>query len=98
MDIDRTLSKSNLDLTDRKYSKKINYKYQKDFTTIFTLPEGYKVSYIPEESSFDHPDYNFKINYETKGNQIIQHKKITVNTLSVVNKDFESWNDRNNFV
>jgi len=93
MDIDRTLSKSNLDLTDRKYSKKINYKYQKDFTTIFTLPEGYKVSYIPEESSFDHPDYNFKINYETKGNQIIQHKKITVNTLSVVNKDFESWND-----
>lgn len=93
MNIDRTLSKSNLDIKDRKYSKKIDYKFHKNFVTTFTVPKAYKVNYVPEESSFENPNYSFKIYYEVKDNQIIQHKTITINTLRIENDEFESWND-----
>ena len=93
MNIDRTLSKSNLDIKDRKYSKKIDYKFHKNFVTTFTVPKDYKVNYVPEESSFENPNYSFKIYYEVKDNQIIQHKTITINTLRIENDEFESWND-----
>jgi hypothetical protein len=93
MNIDRTLSKSNIDIKDRKYSKKIDHKFKKEFTTTFTLPDGFKLSYVPETSSFDHPDYGYSISYSTEGNQIIQHKSIYINTLSIQNEEFESWND-----
>ncbi|TVZ59549.1 transglutaminase superfamily protein [Flavobacteriaceae bacterium MAR_2010_105] len=93
LNIDRTLSQSNIDTKDRKYSKKIDHKFKKEFTTTFTIPDGFKASYIPEALSFEHPDYGFKISYSTEGSKVIQHKAIYVNTLSVKNKDFESWND-----
>lgn len=93
MNIDRTLSKSNLDIKDRKYSKKIDYKFHKNFVTTFTVPKDYKVNYVPEESFFENPNYSFKIYYEVKDNQIIQHKTITINTLRIENDEFESWND-----
>ena len=93
LNIDRTLSKSNLDLTDRKYSKKIDYKFKKEFTTTFTVPEGYQISYVPEALRFDHPNYGYSITYSTNGNKVVQHKSIYINTLSVKNDEFESWNE-----
>ena len=93
MNIDRTLSQSNLDLKDRKYSKKIDYKFKKQFTSTFTVPDGYKINYVPEALSFDNPNYGYSISYITNGNEIIQHKSIYINTLSIQNDEFESWNE-----
>jgi hypothetical protein len=93
MNIDRTLSKSNIDIKERKYSKKIDYKFKKEFTTTFNVPKGFKTNYVPETLSFDHPNYGYNITYTTNGDQIIQHKSIYINTLSVKNDEFESWND-----
>jgi hypothetical protein len=93
MNIDRALSKSSIDIKDRKYSKKIDYKFKKEFTTTFTVPEGFKISYVPDTLSFDHPNYGYSITYTTDGDQIIQHKSIYINTLSIQNNEFESWND-----
>jgi hypothetical protein len=93
MNIDRTLSNSNLDIKDRKYSKKIDFKFKKDFTTTFTVPNGFKISYVPETLSFDNPNYAYNISYATNGNQTVQHKSIYINTLSIQNDEFESWNE-----
>ena len=93
MNIDRTLSQSNIDLKDRKYSKKIDYKFKKNFTSRLTVPEGYKINYVPEALSFDNPNYGYSITYTTNGNEIIQHKSIYINTLSIQNNEFESWNE-----
>ena len=92
MNIDRTLANSKIDLEDRKYSKKIDNKFQKEFTTTFVLPEGYKVSSIPKPLTFDNPYYGFSINYTKEENKIIQHKKLYINTLNVDNSDFDAWN------
>ncbi|RKE95184.1 DUF3857 domain-containing protein [Ichthyenterobacterium magnum] len=93
LNIDRTLSKSKIDnLKERKYSKKIDYKFNRDFTSTFEIPEGYKASYIPKALSFENPNYSFKISYTVKDNVITQHKFLNVNTLSIKNENFESWN------
>jgi len=93
LNIDRTLSNSNLDLKDRKYSKKIDFKFQKEFTTTFNIPDGYKINYVPETLTFDNPNYNYSISYTAEGNKIIQHKSIYINTLSIQPDEFESWNE-----
>jgi len=93
LNIDRVLSKSKIDLVDRKYSKKIENTFKKNYTTTFTIPEGYKVNYVPKDLSFDNPDYGFNITYTQKDNAVIQNKTIFVNTLSIKNKNFQTWND-----
>lgn len=93
LNIDKTLSKSKIDdIENRKYSKKIDYKFEKQYTTTFTVPEGYKVSSLPKDLSFEHQNYSFKINYTQEGSKIIQHKNLKINTLSIQKPEFESWN------
>ena len=93
LNIDRTLSNSSVDIKDRKYSKKIDYKFKKEFTTTFTVPDGYKIDYVPETLSFDNSNYGYNISYTTNGSQVVQHKSIYINTLSIQPDEFESWND-----
>jgi hypothetical protein len=93
LDIDRTLSQSKIDIKDRKFSKKIDYKFKKKFITTFKIPEGYKVVDIPDELSFENEKFGFNITYSKKENVITQHKLIYVNTLSVDNSEFETWNN-----
>jgi hypothetical protein len=92
LNIDNTLSKSDIDIKDRKYSKKIDYKFQKSYTTTFKIPEGYEASYVPEEASFENPEYGFNISYHVSDGTITQTKSIYVNTLSVKKEGFEQWN------
>ena len=66
LNIDRVLAKSKIDIEDRKYSKKIDNKFKKEYTTTFTIPEGYKASHIPKDLSFDTPEYGYNITYSLK--------------------------------
>jgi uncharacterized protein DUF3857/transglutaminase superfamily protein len=93
LNIDRVLAKSKIDIEDRKYSKKIDNKFKKNYTTTFTIPKGYKVNHIPKDLYFNNPEYGYNITYTQKDNTIIQDKTIYINTLSVKNKDFQAWND-----
>lgn len=92
LNIDQSLANSNINLEGRKYSKKIDYKFNKNFTSTFQIPEGYKMNYVPKDLKFDHPNYSYSITYTVKDNLIIQNKTITINTLSIKNDEFESWN------
>ncbi|NRA92388.1 MAG: DUF3857 domain-containing protein [Psychroserpens sp.] len=91
--IDRTLSKSDIDVKDRKFSKKIDYHFQKEFDTTIEIPEGYQLSYLPDPMSFDDPNYGFKISYVQEGNQLRQSKSIYVKTLRIEKDNFEQWNN-----
>ncbi|WP_033958047.1 DUF3857 domain-containing protein [Psychroserpens jangbogonensis] len=92
LNIDRSLSNSDVEIKDRKYSKKIDYQFERDFTTNFQIPEGYYASYIPDEISFEDPNYGFKISYARNGSVITQSKSIYIKTLSVKKDGFENWN------
>lgn len=92
LNIDRSLSNSDVEIKDRKYSKKIDYQFEKHFTTNFQIPEGYKASYIPDEMSFEDPNYGFSIDYKINGDVITQNKFIYIKTLSIQKDNFENWN------
>lgn len=93
LDIDRVLSKSKIDIQDKKYDKKIDHTYSKNYTTTLNIPEGYSASFIPETLTFENPNYGYTITYTQKDNSIIQTKNIFVNTLRIEKQDFESWNE-----
>lgn len=92
LNIDRLLSKTKIDIENRKYSKKINHKYEKHYQTTLHIPEGYVVKSIPKPIAFNDGAYGFSITHELKDDKIIQLKNIYINTLSIKNKDFEHWN------
>ena len=92
LNIDRALSKENIDIEKRKYAKKIDHKFQKEYTTTFEIPAGYKVTSMPKPIKFDGKAYGFSISYEETEGKIIQHKTIYIDTLRIEKEDFESWN------
>lgn len=92
LNIDRSLSNSDVDSEERQFSKKIDYQFEKHFTTNFEIPEGYNASYIPDDISFENPDFGFAISYQTTNNVITQTKSIYVKTLSIKKEGFEDWN------
>lgn len=92
LNIDRDLSKEKIDIKSRKYTKKIDHQFQKEYTTTFKIPEGYKVTSVPKPIKYDGKAYGFEISYEQKEGEIIQHKNIYVNSLRVEKEDFEAWN------
>ncbi|QHI35837.1 hypothetical protein IMCC3317_11850 [Kordia antarctica] len=92
LNIDRVLSKQKIDITKRKYAKKIDHQFQKEYTTTFVIPEGYKVTSFPKPIKYDGKAYGFSISYEETAGKIIQHKSIYVNTLRIDTEDFEAWN------
>jgi len=93
LNIDKVLSKSMIDINEKKYDKKIDHTYTKNYITTLNIPEGYLAKFIPESISFENPNYGYKISYTQEGNSIIQNKTIYVNTLGVKKQDFESWNE-----
>lgn len=92
LNIDRVLSKGKIDIEARKYAKKIDHQFQKEYTTTFIVPADYKVTSVPKPIKYDGKAYGFDIHYEKQEGKIIQHKTIYINTLRVEKEDFEDWN------
>lgn len=92
LNIDRVYSDKLIDVEKRRFSKKIDHKFKKVYTTTLNIPEGYTVNKLPEELKFENDDFGFEISYLRKGDQIIQNKTLYVNTLQVQNENFELWN------
>lgn len=92
LNLDRVLSQSKIDIEDRKYSRKIDYKHQKTYQTVFNIPEGFTVSKVPKTLSFNHNDFGYSISYTLEDKKVIQNKTIYINTLSVKKEHFEDWN------
>lgn len=92
MNIDRTYANDKLE-DGTKYSIKFEHAQQKTFETIFEIPAGYQVDELPERLTFNDPKFGFDISYKRMGNQIIQSKKLYVNTLTLTPADFVQWNE-----
>ena len=77
---------------DREAPREFEYKNINKNINILEIPKGYKVSYIPVASSYSDAKFGFKINYELKGNTIIYHSYLYINTLMLNKEDFDRWN------
>ena len=81
-----------VDYPKRKAPMEFNFKSQRKYVTILTIPAGYKVSYLPPGKSFHNKLWGFDFKYEQKGNQVILTQELDNNNLLVTCNDFEQWN------
>ncbi|MEI6124434.1 MAG: DUF3857 domain-containing protein [Bacteroidota bacterium] len=77
---------------ERQLDYEFYYKSALYITNVLNLPEGYEVSYIPNNTKFENEKFSYSISYETKGNQIIYHFSSKTNILLLKPFQFADWN------
>lgn len=77
---------------DREAPREFEYKNINKNVNVLEIPKGYKVSYLPTNSSYSDPMFGFKINYEVKNNTILYRSYVYINTLLLNKDDFDRWN------
>jgi hypothetical protein len=91
MDWDKDFSGWEFD-DDRKNDYELNYKYSFTIQTELTIPDGYKVDYLPAAFKKTSTDYSFEGSYTNKGKTIIYTKTIAINKPILRKADFPEWN------
>jgi transglutaminase-like putative cysteine protease len=92
LDWEKELATLEFDST-RKNDYELNHKLYITTQIEFTIPDGYKMDYVPDALTIKKPDYSFEGSYSNKGNMIVYSKKIIVNTAIIKKNDFAAWNE-----
>jgi hypothetical protein len=57
-----------------------------------TLPKGYSVAHLPENTMITNPGFSFSIQYKVVGDKVVYTKEISIPEGIIPKKSFESWN------
>lgn len=79
----------------RKIPIETNYKKIRLNHVVLEVPKGFKVSYLPEKSSYDNPLFNFTIDYKSMPDKIELTHKLTINYLLLQPSYFAQLNAMN---
>lgn len=74
--------------SDIDFGEKVHQK----LSITLTVPKGYSVSHLPENTSITDPGFSFSIQYKIIGNTVIYTKEIRIPEGVITKKSFESWN------
>jgi hypothetical protein len=77
---------------DRKNDYEFSQKYFLTTQTELTLPEGYKVDYLPTSFKKSTPNFSFEGSYTNKGKSIVYTKTIMVSKPILKRSEFSEWN------
>ena len=94
--LNMNMDKTNLGETlknTRKVAFESDYKTQVIHHVILEIPEGYKLSYVPENSEFDNALFNYKIDYKPENKSIQLTQKIDTDFLLLSPQQFPQWNN-----
>jgi hypothetical protein len=83
---------SKVDMTERKLPYEESHTGMKKTVTIINIPDGYQLSYKPDNASFKGKKMNFSVTYEATEKQIIQTINIEVDFLILSLKEIPEWN------
>lgn len=81
-----------IDYPRRKMPIEYNFKYIKKYVTLMKIPDGYKLSYLPQGNSFHNKIWGFDFKYEQKGNWIVLTQVFDNSNLMLTSDQFEDWN------
>ena len=82
-----------IDYPKRKMPVEYDFRFVKKYVTVLTIPDGYKVSYLPQSKSFKNDVWGFTMNYEQKGNTIILTQEFYNDYLLLTADHFKAWNE-----
>jgi hypothetical protein len=77
---------------DRKNDYEFNQKYYLTTQTELTIPEGYKVDYMPSSFKKITPSWSFEGAYVNKGKTIVYTRNIIISKPILKKADFAGWN------
>lgn len=81
-----------IDTEKRTVPVEFDFKKSYDFVYEISIPEGYKIEFVPENFSSKNDLIEATITYKNSGNKIIVNQKIAVNVLLLERANFETWN------
>ena len=70
----------------------LSYAYYVDSETKLDIPEGYKLTYTPEDVVVNHSKFDFNLSYKQQGNHIQYSKHLKIKDPIILKSDFQSWN------
>jgi len=82
-----------IDYPKRKMPVEYDFRFIKKYVTVLTIPDAYKVSYLPKSQSFKNDVWGFTINYEQKGNTIVLSQEFYNDHLLLTADMFKAWNE-----
>jgi len=91
MDWEKDFSSMEME-ADRKNDYEFNQKYYLTTQTELTIPEGYKIDYLPSSFKKTTPNWSFEGSYVNKGKTIVYSKNIVINKPILKKGDFAGWN------
>jgi hypothetical protein len=68
------------------------YKYEEKLVVVFTMPDNYDVSYLPQSENRTWDYFGISTKYIKSGRQIIFQKSFYSDALYLKTSDFEQWN------
>ncbi|MFC2114550.1 hypothetical protein ACFLRI_04305, partial [Bacteroidota bacterium] len=81
------------DLEKDKVDEEMSYKFQKDYVTVFEIPENYTIDFLPEAREYLNDYFGYTSEYFIQGNTVKHKKTIYINTLIIKSTIFKDWND-----
>lgn len=82
-----------MDFSERKTDYCFYYKKEIDDAVVFTIPEGYKATYLPSDLTVDTPEFSASLTYKQEGNTIFYNKKFNFKKDKITKDHFTEWND-----
>mgnify|MGYP001167393134 CR=1 FL=1 len=85
---------SNFIVDEEKRSVPLNFEYNESysFEYIITIPEGYKIEYMPDNFNLSNSLISSSITYSVNNNKIIVTQNLNTNTLLLEKEQFSVWN------
>lgn len=81
-----------IDTARRKVPLTREYESVIDQFTVFDIPPGYELSYLPKDFAYSDDNMDFSIQYTQKTGQVICRQTLSDKTLLMESRDFPRWN------
>lgn len=81
-----------IDYPKRKAPLEHDFNFIKKYVTLFKVPDGYKVSYLPQSKTYHNKVWGFTMQYEQKNNWVILTQEFDNDSLMTTNDEFAQWN------
>ena len=91
IDLNYNKEYNSFDFKERKTDFMLNYKSFDDITINLQIPDGYKVTKLPENISIITDDYTISMKYEIKGNTLVYTKQFLFKNGIIKSSKFNDW-------
>jgi transglutaminase-like putative cysteine protease len=82
----------NFEFKDRKTDYELDYKTDYESNVVLAIPEGYKLSKLPENLTVKEEDFNVLISFKHVGKQIFYKKQFIFKNAIVKAAEMDKWN------